>query len=60
MDSQVSFRRYSFPVVPDQSQIYDGHSDFIDNLVLTSNFSAFGMPVDSLDTNVAVSSWYFV
>ena len=60
VDSQVSFRRYSFPVVPDQSQIYDGHSDFIDNLVLTSNFSAFGMPVDSLDTNVAVSSWYFV
>jgi hypothetical protein len=46
--------------VPDQFQIYDGHSNFIHNLVLTSNFSTFGMPVDSLDINVAVSSRYFV
>ncbi|KAF8497594.1 hypothetical protein F5888DRAFT_301200 [Russula emetica] len=40
-----------------ESPIYDGHSNFIHNLVLTSNFSTFGMPVDSLDTNVTVSSW---
>ncbi|KAH8997957.1 hypothetical protein EDB92DRAFT_2024888, partial [Lactarius akahatsu] len=34
-------------------------SSFIDNLTLTSSFSNFGMPVDSLtgDTSVAVSSW---
>jgi hypothetical protein len=46
--------------VPDQFQIYDGQSNFIHDLVLNSNFSTFGMPVDSLDTNVAVSSQYFV
>jgi hypothetical protein len=42
-------------------QVYNGHSNFIDNIVLTSHFSNFGMPVDSLstDTTVAVSSWYF-
>jgi hypothetical protein len=48
--------------VSDQFQVYDGHSSFIDNLVLTSNFSTFGMPVDNAvptDTNIAVSSWYF-
>ena len=46
--------------LPDEFQVYDGHSNFIHNLVLTSNFSNFGMPVDSLDSNVAVSSGYFV
>ena len=49
--------------VPDQIywQVYNGHSNFIDNVVLTANFSNFGMPVDNLstDTTVAVSSWYF-
>ncbi|KAF8497609.1 hypothetical protein F5888DRAFT_1906874 [Russula emetica] len=41
-----------------ESSVYNGHSNFIENIVLTSNFSNFGMPVDSLstDTSVAVSS----
>ncbi|KAI0278702.1 hypothetical protein BGY98DRAFT_916704, partial [Russula aff. rugulosa BPL654] len=43
-----------------ESSVYDGHSSFMDNLVLTSNFSTFGMPIDNAvptDTNIAVSSW---
>jgi len=60
VESQVGILECLFLDVPDQFQIYDGHSNFIHNLVLTSNFSAFGMPVDSLDINVAVSSRYFV
>ena len=50
-------------VVSDQFQVYNGHSNFIENLVLTSNFSSFGMPIDNAiptDTSVAVSSWYFI
>ncbi|KAH9000246.1 hypothetical protein EDB92DRAFT_1983797 [Lactarius akahatsu] len=40
-------------------QIYDGQSSFFDNLLLTSNFSDSGVPVDNLgwDTSVRVSSW---
>jgi len=40
--------------------VYARHSNFIDNLVSTSNFSTFGMPVDNAvptDINIAVSSW---
>jgi hypothetical protein len=63
VEPSVGVRDYYFTDVPDQfyCQVYDGHSNFIDNIVLTSNFSNFGMPVDSLstDTSVAVSSWYF-
>ncbi|KAH9021636.1 hypothetical protein EDB84DRAFT_1580787 [Lactarius hengduanensis] len=42
-----------------KSSVFDGQSSFIGNLTLTSSFSNFGMPVDSLtgDTSVAVSSW---
>ncbi|KAH9020011.1 hypothetical protein EDB85DRAFT_2153324 [Lactarius pseudohatsudake] len=42
-----------------ESSVFDGQSGFIDKLALTSSFSNFGMPVDSLsgDTSVAVSSW---
>ncbi|KAI9447112.1 hypothetical protein BJY52DRAFT_375069 [Lactarius psammicola] len=42
-----------------ESSIYSGQSSFINNLTLTSTFSNFGMPVDSLglDPSVAVSSW---
>ncbi|KAF8491814.1 hypothetical protein F5888DRAFT_1613303 [Russula emetica] len=34
-------------------------SNFINNIILTSDHSGFGMPIDNLstDTNVAVSSW---
>ncbi|KAI0278710.1 hypothetical protein BGY98DRAFT_1186437 [Russula aff. rugulosa BPL654] len=41
-----------------ESSVYDGHSNFIKNIILTSDFK-FGMPVDSIsiDINVAVSSW---
>lgn len=51
-----------FLAVSNQFQIYNGHSNYIENLVLTSNFSDFGMPIDNAipaDTSVAVSSWYF-
>ncbi|KAH9171799.1 hypothetical protein EDB89DRAFT_2175033, partial [Lactarius sanguifluus] len=42
-----------------ESSVFDGQSSFINNLTLTSSFSTYGMPVDSLtgDTSVAVSSW---
>ncbi|KAI9433022.1 hypothetical protein H4582DRAFT_2188478 [Lactarius indigo] len=42
-----------------ESSVFDGQSSFIDNLTLTSSFSNFGMPVDSLDgdTSVSISSW---
>ncbi|KAH9063198.1 hypothetical protein EDB87DRAFT_1681625 [Lactarius vividus] len=41
------------------SSVFNGQSSFIDNLALASNFSNFGMPVDSLsgDTSIAISSW---
>ncbi|KAI0299461.1 hypothetical protein B0F90DRAFT_1818200 [Multifurca ochricompacta] len=40
-------------------QIYDGQSSFINNIALTSTFSNFGIPVDSLgsDTSVTISGW---
>ena len=62
VESAVGVLEYSFLAVPDQFQIYNGHSDFIENLVLTSNLSTFGMPIDNAiraDTSVAVSSWVF-
>ncbi|KAH9000989.1 hypothetical protein EDB83DRAFT_2275918 [Lactarius deliciosus] len=42
-----------------ESSVYSSQSSFVDNLTLTSTFSNFGMPVDSLglDPSVAVSSW---
>ncbi|KAH8999019.1 hypothetical protein EDB83DRAFT_897501 [Lactarius deliciosus] len=42
-----------------ESSIFNGQSNFVDNLALTSSFSNFGMPVDSLsgDTSIAISSW---
>ncbi|KAH9044229.1 hypothetical protein EDB84DRAFT_1470134 [Lactarius hengduanensis] len=42
-----------------ESSIYDGQGSFLDNLLLTSNSSDSGMPVDNLgwDTSVRVSSW---
>ncbi|KAH8981400.1 hypothetical protein EDB86DRAFT_2812964 [Lactarius hatsudake] len=42
-----------------ESSVFNGQSSFVDNLALTSSFSNFGMPVDSLsgDTSVAISSW---
>jgi hypothetical protein len=58
VEFSVGFLEYSFLAVSDQFQVYTGHSNFIDNLLLTSNFSTFGMPVDNTDINVAVSSWY--
>ena len=48
----------AFFAVSDQLQIYDGHSDFINNLMTNSNFSHYGMPIDSTDTSATVSSWY--
>ena len=62
VESSVGILECSFIVVPDEFQVYDGHSSFIDNLLLTSDFGYFGMPIDNVaptDTSVAVSSWYF-
>ncbi|KAH9024050.1 hypothetical protein EDB85DRAFT_2119040 [Lactarius pseudohatsudake] len=41
------------------ADVYQAQSAFIDNLISTSTFSKFGMPVDSLgsDLDVVVSSW---
>jgi len=61
VDPSVGVSAYWSHVVSDKFQIYNSHSKFLDNLTLTSTFSAFGMPVDNLlsDTDVVVSSWYF-
>ena len=59
VESSVGVLEYLFLVVSDQFQVYTGHSNFLDNLVSTSNFSSFGLPVDNAvpaDTNIAVSS----
>ncbi|KAI9459211.1 hypothetical protein BJY52DRAFT_387895 [Lactarius psammicola] len=42
-----------------ESSVFNGQGSFIDNVTLTSDFSNFGMPVDSLstDTSVGLSSW---
>ena len=59
VESSVSVLEHLFFAVSDQFQVYAGHSNFIENLMLTSNFSSFGLPVDnavSTDTNIAVSS----
>ena len=39
-------------------QVYDGQSSFINNIVLTSDFRNYGMPVDNYntDTSTAASS----
>jgi hypothetical protein len=39
-------------------QVYDTHSNFIDNTTLSSSFSNYGMPVDNYnaDANTAASS----
>ena len=58
VEQSVGVLGYSILTVSDQFQVYTGHGNFIDNLMLNSNFSALGMPVDNADTNVAVSSWY--
>ena len=62
VESSVGVFEYSFLAVSDQFQVYEGHSNFVYNLVSNSNVSTFGMPVDNAvptDTNIAVSSWYF-
>jgi hypothetical protein len=61
VESSVSVIRCSLLAVSDQFQVYNGHSNFINNLVLNSNFSNYGMPIDNAvptDTSAAVSSWY--
>ena len=57
VDSSVGVFRCSLLTASYQLQVYAGHSNFINNLVSNSNFSNYGMPIDSADTNVAVSSW---
>jgi hypothetical protein len=59
VESSVSVREYSFLAFSHLFQVYNGHSSFIvDNILSYSNFSKFGMPVDNLltDTSFAVSS----
>ena len=57
VEPPVGVLEYSILAVSDQFQVYTGHGNFIDNLMLNSNFSTLGMPVDNADTNVAVSIW---
>ena len=57
MEPSVGVLEYPILAVSDHSQVYAGHGKFIDKLMLDSNFSTFGMPIDNADTNVAVSSW---
>ncbi|KAH9052374.1 hypothetical protein EDB87DRAFT_1722946, partial [Lactarius vividus] len=42
-----------------ESSVYSNHSTFVENLTSTSTFSHFGLPVDSLgsDLSASVSSW---
>jgi hypothetical protein len=58
VESSVSVGKSSFLAVAHLFQVYDGQSSFINNLALTSAFSKFGMPVDSVnsDTGVVMSS----
>ena len=48
--------------VSDQFQVYNEHSNFLFNLMSSSNSSKYGLPIDNAvptGTSVAVSSWYF-
>ncbi|KAF8497617.1 hypothetical protein F5888DRAFT_1613412 [Russula emetica] len=57
----VSVLECSLLAVCDPFQVYNGHSNFINDLVSNSNFSNYGMPIDNAvptDTSAAVSSWY--
>jgi hypothetical protein len=47
--------------ISDRLQVYDAHSNFIFNLLMNSEFGAYGLPIDNAfptDTNVTASSWY--
>jgi len=60
VEPSVSVLECSLRADSDQYQVYNGHSNYINNLVLNSNFSNYGMPIDnavSIDTSAA-SSWY--
>ena len=61
VEPSVGVLKCSLFAVSDQFQVYNGHSDFINNLVSNSNFSNYGMPIDNAiptDTSAAVSSLY--
>jgi hypothetical protein len=58
VELSVGVLECSLHAVSGQFQVYTGHSNFINNLVSNSNVSHYGMPIDSTDTSVAVSSWY--
>jgi len=53
VEPSVGVRVCLFRIVTHQSQVYNDHSSFIDNIAMTS---ALGMPTDNTDTNTAVSS----
>ena len=62
MDYSVSLLECPL-TVSDRFQVYNGHSDFIFNLLMHSDFGAYGLPVDNAvptDINVTMSSWYFL
>ena len=59
VESSVGVLECSLLAVSDQFQVYNGHSNFIYDL-MSSNFSNYGMPIDNavpIDTSAAVSSW---
>ena len=57
-DSSVGVIGCSLFAVSDQFQVFTGHSSFINNLVTNSNFSYYGMSIDSADKSATVLSWY--
>ena len=58
VESSVGIGVCSIHVVTDEIQVYNGQSNFIDNITSNSTFSNFGMPIDNLgsDTNTVVPS----
>ena len=61
VELSVGVLECSLLAVSDPFQVLNGHCDFINNLVLNSNFSNYGMPIDNAvptDTSAAASSWY--
>ena len=61
MESSVCVCECSFLAVPDWFQVYNGQSNFIENMTSNSTFSNFGLPIDNVltDISTAVSSWCF-
>jgi hypothetical protein len=58
VESSVCAREFSFLADVYRFQVYNGQSNFLENMTSNSTFGSFGMPVDNIltDTSIAVSS----